>query len=110
MRLARERAIKSGMVIQSHADSKNEEICMWVGGEVDYVRWHAIVHLSWFVAIVQDADASHANPYACAGSANAKSSLRLCGVPTLHTPILTPVQAPENLHANPDACEGSQKC
>ncbi|MBW0580586.1 hypothetical protein O181_120301 [Austropuccinia psidii MF-1] len=56
-----------------------------------------------------DANASHAKPYACAGSDNAKSSLRLCGVPTLHTPILTPVQAPENLHANPDACEGSQK-
>ncbi|MBW0586400.1 hypothetical protein O181_126115 [Austropuccinia psidii MF-1] len=79
--------------------------------------------MSWFVALVQDANASHTDPYACAGSDNAKSSLRLCGlpalhtpiltpvqVPTTHTPILTPVQAPDNSHANPYACEGSQKC
>ncbi|MBW0587102.1 hypothetical protein O181_126817 [Austropuccinia psidii MF-1] len=50
--------------------------------------------MSWFVALVQDADSSHANPYACAGSGNAKRSLRLCGLPTLHTPILTPVKPP----------------
>ncbi|MBW0570632.1 hypothetical protein O181_110347 [Austropuccinia psidii MF-1] len=78
-------------------------------GEVDYVRWHAIVHMSWFVALVQDADPSRENPYACAGSNNAKSSLRLCGVPTLHTPILTPVQVPDSSHANPYACAGSRK-
>ncbi|MBW0561161.1 hypothetical protein O181_100876 [Austropuccinia psidii MF-1] len=66
--------------------------------------------MSWFVALVQDANASHANPYACAGSENAKSSLRLCGLPMLQTPIPTPVQAPENSHATPYACEGSQKC
>ncbi|MBW0545958.1 hypothetical protein O181_085673, partial [Austropuccinia psidii MF-1] len=35
-------------------------------GEVYYVRWHAIVHMSWFVARVQDLNSSHANPYACA--------------------------------------------
>ncbi|MBW0589957.1 hypothetical protein O181_129672 [Austropuccinia psidii MF-1] len=52
--------------------------------------------MSWFVALVQDADASHANPYACAGSDNAKSSLRLCGLLTLHMQIITLVQAPNN--------------
>ncbi|MBW0593511.1 hypothetical protein O181_133226 [Austropuccinia psidii MF-1] len=65
--------------------------------------------MSWFVALVQDADASHANPYACAGSNNAKSSLCLCGVPTLHTPILTPVQVPDSSHTNPYTCAGSPK-
>ncbi|MBW0581683.1 hypothetical protein O181_121398 [Austropuccinia psidii MF-1] len=65
--------------------------------------------MSWFVALVQDANASHANPYACAVSDNAKSSLCLCGLPTLHTPILTPVQVPNNSHANPYACAGSQE-
>ncbi|MBW0581283.1 hypothetical protein O181_120998, partial [Austropuccinia psidii MF-1] len=98
-----------GMVIQSHANSKNEEIHMCVGGEVDYVWWHAIVNMSWFVALVQDSDASHANPYAYAGSDNAKSSLCLCGLPTLHMPILTPVQVPETSHANPYACAGSRQ-
>ncbi|MBW0561715.1 hypothetical protein O181_101430 [Austropuccinia psidii MF-1] len=47
--------------------------------------------MSRFVALVQHANASHANPYACAGSDNAKSSLRLCRLP-----ILTPVQVPKN--------------
>ncbi|MBW0525213.1 hypothetical protein O181_064928, partial [Austropuccinia psidii MF-1] len=28
---------------------------------------------------------------------------------TIHTPILTPVQAPNNSHANPYACEGSRQ-
>ncbi|MBW0592363.1 hypothetical protein O181_132078 [Austropuccinia psidii MF-1] len=85
--------------------------------EVDYVRWHAIVHMSRFVAHVQDANASHANPYACAVLDNAecfrrftRQSLRLCGFPTAHTPILTPVQAPNNSHANRCTGEGSQKC
>ncbi|MBW0576910.1 hypothetical protein O181_116625 [Austropuccinia psidii MF-1] len=77
-------------------------------GEVDYVRWNAIIHISWFVAPVQDADASHTNPYACAGSNNAKSSLCLCGVPTLHTPILTLVKVPHNAE-NFLACAGSQE-
>ncbi|MBW0588616.1 hypothetical protein O181_128331 [Austropuccinia psidii MF-1] len=36
-------------------------------------------------------------------------SLRLCRFLTAHTPILTPVQAPENSHSNPYACEGSPK-
>ncbi|MBW0581855.1 hypothetical protein O181_121570 [Austropuccinia psidii MF-1] len=119
------------MVIQSHANSKNEEICRCVGiaaswgdnggvrqrtiytrirwfgvreigwltrkrGEVDYVRWHAIIHMSWFVALFQDANASHMNPYTCAGSDNAKSSLRLYGLPTLHMQIITLVRAPKN--------------
>ncbi|MBW0530851.1 hypothetical protein O181_070566 [Austropuccinia psidii MF-1] len=61
--------------------------------------------MSWFVAIVQDADASHANPYACAGSDNAKSSLRLCGLPTLHTQIITLVQALDNLKKPPTAVQ-----
>ncbi|MBW0592248.1 hypothetical protein O181_131963 [Austropuccinia psidii MF-1] len=65
--------------------------------------------MSWFVALFQDADSSHANPYACAGSDNAKSSLCLCGLPMLHTPILMPVQVPNNSHANPYACAGSRQ-
>ncbi|MBW0582351.1 hypothetical protein O181_122066 [Austropuccinia psidii MF-1] len=52
--------------------------------------------MSWFVSLVQDANASHVNPYACAGSNNGKRWLCLCRLPTLHTPILTPVQAPKN--------------
>ncbi|MBW0551945.1 hypothetical protein O181_091660, partial [Austropuccinia psidii MF-1] len=52
--------------------------------------------MSWFVALVQDANASHANPYACAGSENPKSSLCLCRLPTLHTQIITLVRAPDN--------------
>ncbi|MBW0550733.1 hypothetical protein O181_090448 [Austropuccinia psidii MF-1] len=70
--------------------------------------------MAWFVALVQDANASHANPYACAGSDNAKSSLRytrkslhLYKLPTIQkTP--NAVQAPDNSHANPYTCEGSQ--
>ncbi|MBW0581859.1 hypothetical protein O181_121574 [Austropuccinia psidii MF-1] len=65
--------------------------------------------MSWFVALVQDANASHRNPYACAGSDNAKGSLRLCRLPTLHTPILTPVQVPNHSHTNPYACAGSRQ-
>ncbi|MBW0589760.1 hypothetical protein O181_129475 [Austropuccinia psidii MF-1] len=52
--------------------------------------------MSWFVALVQDANASHANPYACAGSDNANSSLFLCVLVTLHMQIITLVQAPKN--------------
>ncbi|MBW0530195.1 hypothetical protein O181_069910 [Austropuccinia psidii MF-1] len=63
--------------------------------------------MSWFVALVQDANALQANPYACAGCNNAKSSLRLCRLPMLHMPILTPVQVPDNSNANPYACAGS---
>ncbi|MBW0581827.1 hypothetical protein O181_121542 [Austropuccinia psidii MF-1] len=50
-------------------------------------------------------------PYAYAGCRRfTRQSLCLCRFPTAHTPILTPVQAPNNSHANPYACEGSQKC
>ncbi|MBW0575611.1 hypothetical protein O181_115326 [Austropuccinia psidii MF-1] len=43
------------------------------------------------------ANASHANPYACAGSQQLKrQSLRLCRLPTIHTPILTLVKVPKN--------------
>ncbi|MBW0552617.1 hypothetical protein O181_092332 [Austropuccinia psidii MF-1] len=43
------------------------------------------------------ADTSHANPYACAGSQQlTHQSLRLCRLPTIHTPILTLVKAPKN--------------
>ncbi|MBW0513818.1 hypothetical protein O181_053533 [Austropuccinia psidii MF-1] len=43
------------------------------------------------------ADASHANPYACAGSQQlTRQSLRLCRLPKIHTPILTLVKAPKN--------------
>ncbi|MBW0588766.1 hypothetical protein O181_128481 [Austropuccinia psidii MF-1] len=42
-------------------------------------------------------NASHANPYACAGSQQlTRQSLRLCRLPTIHTPILTLVKAPKN--------------
>ncbi|MBW0585009.1 hypothetical protein O181_124724 [Austropuccinia psidii MF-1] len=43
------------------------------------------------------ANASHANPYACAGSQQlTRQSLRLCRLPTIHMPILTPVKVPKN--------------
>ncbi|MBW0593800.1 hypothetical protein O181_133515 [Austropuccinia psidii MF-1] len=50
--------------------------------------------MSWFGALVQDHDVSHANPYACAGSRQFKE-------------ILTPGQASDDSHANPYACAGS---
>ncbi|MBW0533958.1 hypothetical protein O181_073673 [Austropuccinia psidii MF-1] len=52
--------------------------------------------MSWFVALVQDSNASHSSPYACAGSENAKSSLCLCGLPMINTQIIMLVQAPDN--------------
>ncbi|MBW0580796.1 hypothetical protein O181_120511 [Austropuccinia psidii MF-1] len=85
---------------------------------------------------MRGADASNANPYACAGSRqlthqslrlcriqkihtpiltlvkvpqNAKNSLHLYRIPTIHTPILTLVKAPSNSHANPFACAGSRQ-
>ncbi|MBW0591791.1 hypothetical protein O181_131506 [Austropuccinia psidii MF-1] len=46
---------------------------------------------------VQDPENSHANSYACAGSQQfTHQSLRLCRLPTIHTPILTLVKAPKN--------------
>ncbi|MBW0580221.1 hypothetical protein O181_119936 [Austropuccinia psidii MF-1] len=61
--------------------------------------------MSWFVALVQDVNDSHANPYACAGCDNAKSSLCLCGLLTLDTNIIkklsTAVQAPDAPHGIP---------
>ncbi|MBW0591842.1 hypothetical protein O181_131557 [Austropuccinia psidii MF-1] len=46
---------------------------------------------------VQDPKNSHANSYACAGSQQFTcQSLRLCRLPTIHTPILTLVKAPKN--------------
>ncbi|MBW0587599.1 hypothetical protein O181_127314 [Austropuccinia psidii MF-1] len=59
---------------------------------------------------VQAPNNSHANPYACAGSRQlTRQSLRLCRLPTAHTPILTLVKVPDNSHANPYACAGSQQ-
>ncbi|MBW0580048.1 hypothetical protein O181_119763 [Austropuccinia psidii MF-1] len=69
--------------------------------------------MSWFVALVQDPNASHVNPYACAGfqysadashanpdmvqvPENLKVSLRWCWRPIIHTRILTLVQVPDN--------------
>ncbi|MBW0585687.1 hypothetical protein O181_125402 [Austropuccinia psidii MF-1] len=50
------------------------------------------------------------NSYACAGSRQFTcQSLCLCRRPTIHTPILKPVQAPDDSHANPYACEGSRQ-
>ncbi|MBW0582950.1 hypothetical protein O181_122665 [Austropuccinia psidii MF-1] len=46
---------------------------------------------------VQAPKNSHTNPYACEGSQQfTRPSLRLCRVPTIHTPILTLVKAPKN--------------
>ncbi|MBW0552855.1 hypothetical protein O181_092570 [Austropuccinia psidii MF-1] len=46
---------------------------------------------------MRGANASHANPYACAGSRQlTRQSLRLCRLPTIHTPILTLVKVPKN--------------
>ncbi|MBW0581703.1 hypothetical protein O181_121418 [Austropuccinia psidii MF-1] len=43
------------------------------------------------------ANASHANPYACAGSRQlTRQSLGLCRLPTIHTPILMLVKDPKN--------------
>ncbi|MBW0591276.1 hypothetical protein O181_130991 [Austropuccinia psidii MF-1] len=43
------------------------------------------------------ADASHATPYACAGSQQlTRQSLRLCRLPTIHTPILMLVKVANN--------------
>ncbi|MBW0548374.1 hypothetical protein O181_088089 [Austropuccinia psidii MF-1] len=63
---------------------------------MDYVQWHAIVRLSWFVALVQDPNASHTNPYACAGFQKFKQ-------------LLTPGQAANASHANGYACTSSQQ-
>ncbi|MBW0581476.1 hypothetical protein O181_121191 [Austropuccinia psidii MF-1] len=52
--------------------------------------------MSWFVALVQDPNASHTNPYACVGSDNANSSLCLCGLPMLHMQKVTIVRALNN--------------
>ncbi|MBW0557235.1 hypothetical protein O181_096950 [Austropuccinia psidii MF-1] len=52
---------------------------------------------SKFLTPVQASDDSHANPYACEGSQQFTcESLRLCRLPTIHTPILTLVKAPKN--------------
>ncbi|MBW0588807.1 hypothetical protein O181_128522 [Austropuccinia psidii MF-1] len=43
------------------------------------------------------ADASQANPYACAGSRQLTHQfLHLCRLPTIHMPILTLVKVPKN--------------
>ncbi|MBW0593184.1 hypothetical protein O181_132899 [Austropuccinia psidii MF-1] len=76
---------------------------------------------------VQAPNHLHTNPYTCEGSQKwfptmltnsyaragsrefTRQSLRLCRRPTIHMPMLTPVQAPDNSHSNPYACECSQK-
>ncbi|MBW0585378.1 hypothetical protein O181_125093 [Austropuccinia psidii MF-1] len=174
MSLAREWGIKSGKVIQSHPNSKNEEICMCVGisallvnnggarqrtiytrigwfgvreigwltrkrSEMDCVRWHAIVHMSCFVTLVKDPNASHANPYACegfqyfnqllmpgqaadvshanhlttpyasAGSQRVPHKSSRCAGSRQFKSFLTLVLASDNLDTNPEACEGPQQ-
>ncbi|MBW0509876.1 hypothetical protein O181_049591 [Austropuccinia psidii MF-1] len=52
--------------------------------------------MSWFVVLVQDPDASHANPYACAGFHYFKQ-------------FLTPGKAANASHANHYACTSSQQ-
>ncbi|MBW0589134.1 hypothetical protein O181_128849 [Austropuccinia psidii MF-1] len=67
---------------------------MFVIGWRKCIRCHSIVHMSWFGALVQDHNASHANPYACAGFNYFKQ-------------FLTPGKASDNLNANLYACAGS---
>ncbi|MBW0498709.1 hypothetical protein O181_038424 [Austropuccinia psidii MF-1] len=63
---------------------------------MDCLRWHAIVHMYWFVALVQDPNALHANPYACAGFQYFKQ-------------LLTPGKAANASQANNYACTSSQQ-
>ncbi|MBW0557391.1 hypothetical protein O181_097106 [Austropuccinia psidii MF-1] len=89
-----------------------------------HVRWHATVHLSWFLGLVQDPAASQAIPYAFPGSQcvtlKALCCKSLCrgSLPIMPTTphacpgsqcftckILTPVQAPDN--SNNCLCQGS---
>ncbi|MBW0546085.1 hypothetical protein O181_085800 [Austropuccinia psidii MF-1] len=70
--------------------------------------------MSWFVALVQDLDASHVNPYACAGfqyfkqflipgkAADASHTNHYAFKSTQQFKQLpTPVKAPDASHANP---------
>ncbi|MBW0497648.1 hypothetical protein O181_037363 [Austropuccinia psidii MF-1] len=81
---------------------------------MDCVRWHAIVNMSWFVALVHDPYASHTNPYACSGfqyfkqflmpgqAADASHTNHYACTNSRHFKQLpTPVQAPNASHANP---------
>ncbi|MBW0520756.1 hypothetical protein O181_060471 [Austropuccinia psidii MF-1] len=89
-----------------------------------HVRWHATIHLSWFLGLIQDPDASHTNPYACPGSQCITCKTLRCkslcwgSLPTMPNiayacsgsqrftrKILMPVQAPDN--SNNCLCQGS---
>ncbi|MBW0550295.1 hypothetical protein O181_090010 [Austropuccinia psidii MF-1] len=87
---------------------------------MDCVWWHAIVNMSWFVALVQDPDYSHTNPYDCAGfqyfkqllmpgkAANATHANHYtCTNSQKFKQLLTLGKAFDNSHANPYACAGS---
>ncbi|MBW0481064.1 hypothetical protein O181_020779 [Austropuccinia psidii MF-1] len=93
-----------------------------------HVWWHATVHLSWFLGLVQDPDASHANPYACpefqrfTHKTLSCNSLHRGSLPTMHTipyafpgsqgftcKILMLVQVPNASHTHPYACTGSRQ-
>ncbi|MBW0545628.1 hypothetical protein O181_085343 [Austropuccinia psidii MF-1] len=63
---------------------------------MDCLRWHAIVYMSWFFALVQDTNASHSNPYDCAGFQYFKQ-------------LLTPGQAANASHTNHYTCTSSQQ-
>ncbi|MBW0478075.1 hypothetical protein O181_017790 [Austropuccinia psidii MF-1] len=89
---------------------------------VAHVWWHATICLAWFLgllftqmlALVQDPNASHTNPYTCPGSqcfickTLPCKSLGQGGLPTIPE-FLMLVQAPEASHADPYACTGSQQ-
>ncbi|MBW0547005.1 hypothetical protein O181_086720 [Austropuccinia psidii MF-1] len=103
MRLARERAIRSGIVIQSHPNSKNEGIWRVIGQytpvldclESSFTKLHM-----QFLTLLHGPDASHCNPYA---QHFTHHSLSLSRFPRLHMRFLMLGQVPNTLQANPHA-------
>ncbi|MBW0577339.1 hypothetical protein O181_117054 [Austropuccinia psidii MF-1] len=92
------------------------------------VRWHAIIHMSWF-PILQTIAYTRAGfqrftckslhlyklltiqitPYAGPGSQCLPCKYLRCAGSQQFKSFLTPVQAFNNSHANPDSCECSQQ-
>ncbi|MBW0537566.1 hypothetical protein O181_077281 [Austropuccinia psidii MF-1] len=133
MRLARELAIRSEIVRQSHPDFKNEGMWMHLGfrgcgngqysihlvlmgWNLGYMVPHMKKGMKWliyggmpphrqFLTLVQAPDASHVTPYASPGSQHFIHKF-LCL--TLHTPFLKLGQVPNASHAIPYAGPGSQ--
>ncbi|MBW0495649.1 hypothetical protein O181_035364 [Austropuccinia psidii MF-1] len=66
-----------------------------------HIRWHSIVFLSLFLALIQDPNTSHTKP--CAVNPYAGAASRQC------QQFLMLVQDPNASHANPYAFTSSQK-